>query len=194
MICVFDGKTQRLIKTLGSSKEQSYGSVTSLDISKEGDYIIGGYELGQIVLWDLTSNIPLKNVFGVHEFPIINIKFYKSDKSHAISCDSKGKVYILKINKVLFSYTVDKRLLFDKSVGPMLSIQVLYHDNKKNDNILPKDIVLVALATFNNLLIISIEPNVNIIYKSPRPEYIKEGSIPYLSWGKGILPGLWLNF
>ena len=152
--------------------------------------MISGYEYGQIVLWDFDSGGILKNVFGVHEAAIINIKFYKTGKAHVISCDSKGNVYILKINKVLFSYTVDKKLLIDRSSGPMLSLQTLSNDDQNaNCNIIPKDCVVAALATFNTLLIISIEPNVNIIYKSARKEYVKEGSICYLSWGKGILPG-----
>jgi hypothetical protein len=106
---------------------------------------------------------------------------------------------------------VDKKLLFDKNVGPMLSLQIYYNgnlmknNNQKNQaknningdgniNNIPHDCVLAALATFNTLLIISIEPTVDIVYKSGKPEYVKEGSIPYLSWGTGILPGFWLIF
>lgn len=117
---------------MGSAKEQNYGSVTSLDISKNGSCLISGYEHGEIVLWDISSGMILKNVFGVHESAVVNIKFYKPGKNHVISCDCRGKVFLLQINRVLFSYTVDKKLLFDKNVGPMLSLQIYNHPNHGN--------------------------------------------------------------
>lgn len=193
-ICVFDSNTQKLLKLLGGTKEQAYGCVSSLDISKESDYLISGYEYGEVILWDIIGGVLLKNVFGVHESPIINVKFYKKKKAHAISCDAKGNVYLLQINKVLFSYTVDKKLLFDKYLGPVLSLHIFENEERELINLFPKDYILVGCTTFHAILIISVEPAVKLIYKINRPEYIKEGVIPQISYGIGSNPGFWLIF
>lgn len=76
----------------------------------------------------------------------------------------------------------------------MLSLQIYIKNETEEKNLISKDFVLAGLATFDLLLIISIEPQVNLIYKQNKPEYIKEGTIIYLSWGTGILPGFLVEF
>lgn len=200
VICVFD-PSEKWLKSLGGAKEQAYGSVTSLDINKEADSLISGYEHGEIVLWDLASGLALKNVFGVHESAVINIQFYTPGRSKVISCDARGRVFILQIKRVLFSYTVDKKLLLERNVGPTLSLQVFpgraaasLRRPSAEPAEFPQDQVLVALATFSTSLVISIEPEVKIVQKIPRPEYVKESSMASLAWGKGVLPGFRLIF
>lgn len=163
---------------MGSEKEQSFGGVTSLDILN--DYVISGYETGKLVLWEINSGVIMKNIFGVHENPILSVKFYQKGKQNFISSDIAGNVYLIKINKVLFSYTYDKQLLLEKSMGPILNINVTS---------IKMDINLAAMVSFNYIWIVAINPQVSMIYKKDKPKYVKDGTLAYISWGKGILPG-----
>ena len=185
-LCVFDN-SQKDLRIFGSSKEQNYGAVSAIDISRDGDCLVAGYEKGQIILWDLYSGSNLKTIVGLHENVILTLRFYKDTKSHIISSDNIGNVYLINVNKVLFSYTVDKQLLLSKSAGNVSTIQPLKSQENFYNGHIVKNFTLVAIASLNVLLIISLEPMVRILYKMERPEYVKEGSVPYISWGKGCL-------
>jgi len=161
--------------------------VSAIHISKDGDCLAAGYEKGQIILWDLYSGSNLKTIVGLHENIILALKFYKETKSHLISSDNAGNVYLINVNKVLFSYTVDKQLLLSKSAGKVSSIQPLNSQEIFYNGHFVKNFTLVALASLNVMLIIALEPMVRILFKIERPEYVKEGSVPYISWGKGCL-------
>lgn len=149
--------------------------------------MVAGYEKGQIILWDLNTGYNLKVITGLHENIILALKFYKDTKSHIISSDNIGNVSLININKVLFSYTVDKQLLLSKSAGNVSCIQPLKSQDSLYNSHIVKNFALVAVSSLNVLLIISLEPMVRILYKMERPDYIKEGSVPYISWGKGCL-------
>lgn len=185
-LCVFDN-FQKDLRIFGSTKEQNYGAVSAIDISKDGDCLVAGYEKGQIIIWDLYSGSNLKTIVALHENVILKIKFYKDTKSHIITSDNVGNVYLLNVNKVLFSYTVDKQLLLCKSAGNVSSIQALRSQENFYNGHIVKNFTLVAICSINVMLIISLEPMVRILYKMERPAYVKEGSVPYISWGKGCL-------
>lgn len=185
-LCVFDNN-QKDLRIFGTVKEQNFGAVTALDISYDGESLVAGYEKGQIILWDLYSGGNLKTILGIHDKEILCLKFYKETKNHIISSDNVGFVYLITVNKVLFSYTVDKQLLLSKSAGNVSSIRNLRSQDPLYAGHMVRNYTLVALCSLNVLLIISLEPMVRILYKMERPEYIKEGSVPYISWGKGCL-------
>jgi WD40 repeat protein len=163
---------------LGSDKDQSLGEVTSLDIINE--YVISGYASGKLMLWELSSGVILKSIFGVHENPIISVKFYQKGRQHFISSDIDGNIYLIKINKVLFSYTYDKQLLLEKSMGPIFNITVTSPKTEIN---------LAAMVSLKYIWIVAITPKVSMVYKKDKPNFVKDGTLAYVSWGKGILPG-----
>lgn len=148
---------------------------------------MAGYEKGQIIIWDLYSGSNLKTIVGIHDNVILCLKFYKDTKTHIISSDNIGNVYLMNVNKVLFSYTVDKQLLLSKSAGNVCSIQSLRSQDPFYKDHIVKSYTLIAICSLNVILIVSLEPMVRIIYKMEKPDYVKEGSVPYISWGKSYL-------
>lgn len=177
------------MRVFGTTKEQNYGAVSALDASRDGEALISGYEKGQIVLWDLNTGANLKTIVGVSECPLLSIRFYKETKSHIVCSDNAGNVFLLNINKVFFSFTVDKQLLLHKSAGNVCCIDVLRSQNNFYMAHMIKNYILIAICSLNVVLLISLEPMVRILYKFERPDYIKEGSVPCVSWGKGVLKG-----
>ncbi len=181
------------MKTLGpakdSGKDQTCGAVTALDISKDGDFLVSGFEKGLIVLWDINSGYALKNIVGISETAILCIKFYKESKSQIITSDNAGSVNLLNVNKVIFSFTVDKQLLLHKSAGKICGINILRSQNNFYINHFVRNCILVALCSMDTILIVSIEPMAKSILKITKPDYVKEGSVPYVSWGKGAIKG-----
>lgn len=181
------------MKTLGpakdTGKDQNCGAVTALDISRDGDFLVSGFEKGLIVLWDINSGYILKNIVGISETTILAIKFYKDTKSQIITSDNAGAVSLLNVNKVIFSFTVDKQLLLHKSAGKVCGITILKSQNNFYNSHFVRNCVLAALCSMEAILIVAIEPMAKSILKIQKPESIKEGSVPYVSWGKGAIKG-----
>ena len=175
------------LRKLSSNREAEYGSVTSMDISKD-DGLICGYEHGQLILWDLRTGSNIKTIQGFHIVPILCVKFWKETRSHIIISDIGGNVNLLVINKVLLSYTVDKQMLLTNATSPISSIAPIRKDFIKNTIT-----SLVALASMEMVLVVTLEPLVGIVYKFERPSYVKEGLIPSISWGFGPIPGKFLS-
>ena len=178
---------QREFRVFGGSKEQNYGPVTAVDINKEGDALICGHEGGQLVMWDLNNGSNIKTIFAVHDSPVLCVRFWKEGRNNIISSDQSGNVFLLSINRVLFSYTVDKQLLLHKSAGSITSIQVL--DKQLAKHHFTKNFTVVALCSMSMMLIVTLEPIVRIIYRIDNPQFVKEGAVPSISWGRGALPG-----
>ena len=40
------------------------------------------------------------------------------------------------------------------------------------------------------VLIIQLEPEVKVIFKILKPNYVREGSVPHVAWGYGSYPGI----
>ena len=173
----------------GTKKEAEYGTVTAMDIDSDCECLVCGYERGQLVFWDLSSQTVLKTIQKEHQSAILAVKFWKEGKSNIISGDSSGKVLTLQVNKGVFSSKVTKEMLLDSDggTGPICSITVIRKDIVRNSKL--KDCVLAALCSPMMVLVVKLEPKIEIIFKNDRPFDLKENIIPSCAWGAGAIPG-----
>ena len=103
MIVIFDCKTNKIAKIIGTPQEdfKRLGAICSIDTPKEGgEWILGGYEKGSLVIYDTISGNRILHIFDAHTCPIISCKFWKKNKDNIISSDINGNLLIFKINKV----------------------------------------------------------------------------------------------
>src|SRR5690348_4231829 len=73
------------LKKFGTAKEQTYGSVTALDLSQREEGMVSGYESGHIVLWGIMRTEMLKTINPTEKSPILAIKFWKETRSNIIA-------------------------------------------------------------------------------------------------------------
>ena len=136
------GGVRRNEVTPSQSATSHFGSVTSIDLSSHGDYILAGYVTGTIVLWDVIKGSMLKHIADLHTSSICSARFTfasvgglgygtgDGEKLGAVSIDAGGLV-----NKLIFSqgrlvvwsssYSVETECLLDGTAGQILAMDVL---------------------------------------------------------------------
>jgi len=188
------------------------GSVTSIDVSGNGEALIAGYTSGVLILWDVIKGVMLKVISDVHPSPISTVRFLNEKDMKVVTVDSGGLVNMLTFNKnILWStYSMDTDCLLDGTAGQILAMHVLPSPTIKNKgNIIksPKDplintLVLIALSSERSSFAIAVEPEINVLHRWAKPsqDEILPGkeafeissnytALPCLSWGWSLVIG-----
>lgn len=175
-----------------------------MDFSLKDDILMCGYEKGHLVLWSLVKkneHLRTINPPDSNPSPIFCIKFWKEGTNNAIVSNGKGVVYLYEFSYKFFQWAADKKMLLnheeDKKKGikdkmgefptGFFNIQLLKKEHTKGHAL--SKYTLIALASMKMVLVVSLDPSPNIIYKYERPNDINELSISCISWGRGSLMG-----
>jgi len=169
----------------------STGPVTSIDLSLHGDYLLGGYGTGQIILWDVINGSVLKHLVELHTSSVSSVRltFVPSNNSSgkkkgvgadneigAVSVDASGLV-----NKLTFtrgrlwssSYSFEYECLLDGTAGQILAMDALSPLDDDNVNVAfhssVHKIVLIALSSARSSFAVSVEPKVSVLHRWARP-------------------------
>jgi len=188
------------------------GSVTSIDVSGNGEVLIAGYTSGVLVLWDVIKGIMLKTISDVHPSPISTVRFLNEKDMKVVTVDSGGLVNMLTFTRnILWStYSMETDCLLDGTAGQILAMHVLPPPtirNKGNAITSPKDpfldaLVLIALSSERSSFAIAVEPEINVLHRWAKPsqDEILPGNetfevpsnytfLPCLSWGWSLVIG-----
>jgi len=190
---------QSKLQKFGTPKEQEYGTITSLDISSKDDCLVCGYESGHITLWDIVKGTLLKTIVPTEKNSILVIKFWKEFRNHFLASDTKGNVFMYKIDSLLFQLVVDKKVLLSpqedkKPTTPQngnfqegfFTIEVLKKELTEGHGL--SKFSLVAIASMKAILVITLEPTISKVFKYERPNNISPSFTPCIAWGKGAIP------
>jgi Golgi CORVET complex core vacuolar protein 8 len=175
LISIYTHQTY-LVQSLQSPKV--FGSVTSLDMSIDEQFLISGYLGGQICLWDAKSGASIRSNNSYHTASITSFKFWKGSNL-CISSDISGKVMLIEYVKNFLSTGINGSELLKGEIGPVCDIQVLYSETKNH----PLDgNSLIAIAGYKAVLIYSLHPEIFCMYTVPRPQSLKDSILPCISW------------
>lgn len=164
------------LKTLQSSK--GFGSVTSIDLSPDDNYLITGYSGGQICLWDFKTCSLLRANNSFHNTPITSFKFWKGPLS-TISSDSSGKVLLIEYSKNFLSIGVNSTDILKGEIGLVADIQVLVPETE--DHALDS-YTICAIGGAKAVVLYTLSPDVGCFYTILRPESAQESVLPVLAW------------
>lgn len=117
-----DGVELKQMKT----KNNSFGSVSCIDISPDNTYVVTGYQLGQVALWEIKTGNCLKSSNTLHSSAVLSIKFWNFDKCSIVSSDASGKVMISEYVISIFSIALNTKVLIPAGQGISLSIEPLF--------------------------------------------------------------------
>jgi hypothetical protein len=178
-----------------SSASSNFGSVTSIDLSSQGDFLVAGYGTGQVILWDVIKGAILK-IVDSHSSSICSARFthtpmagesgrrgmIDNEKIGAVIVDAGGLV-----NKLIFSrgwlsaYSVETECLLDGTAGQILAMDVLSTQDMTSMTAPPATqqttattpfdnrIVLIALSSSRSSFAVSVEPKVIVLHRWARP-------------------------
>ena len=195
-----------------SSTDSSAGSITSLDLSHNGEAVVAGYTSGILVLWDTIRGVVLRTVSDVHPSPITSVRFLTELK--IVTVDAGGLVNKFTFSKNLLwsSYSVDTECLLDGTAGQILSMNVLPPYSSVKPLLRPelfskalRNLTLIALSSERSSFAVAVDPKVNVLHRWARPSPDRmsplaavEGGVlsdlpdiylPCLSWGWALISG-----
>lgn len=184
LILLFDHR-QDLKRIMGTSIDFEYGPVTAVDISEtaESVWLACGHERGHVVIWDALSGRSVKTLDDIHASAIVSLRFI-NDKGRLISIDLAGQVFQLTLTKSFWSgWVVDVVMILNGKSGQILALSPLIPCLTMDHPIESSGLVAMCLAHLT--MIVRLYPNVEILYKLPRPKEtsgFESPVLPYLAW------------
>eukprot|EP00986_Skeletonema_menzelii_P012485 scaffold6898_cov128-Skeletonema_menzelii.AAC.2 len=179
-------------KSAGDEWASLTGSVTSIDLSPNGDYLLAGYGTGKIILWDIIKGSILNSTLDLHSSSISSVRLNalpltamggrqsENKEIGAVSVDANGIVNKLTFTKgrLWSTYSLETELLLDGTAGQILAMDSLpsfdeelggksmdrmdYHPSMSK-------IVLIALSSSRSSFTISVVPKVNVLHRWAGP-------------------------
>jgi hypothetical protein len=198
----------------GSGYEDNFsakkaGSITSVDISHNGDVVIAGYTSGIIVLWDAIKGTVLRNINDSNPSPITSVRFLMDLK--VVTVDAGGLVNKLSFSRNIIwsNYSMESECLLDGTAGQILAMNVLPPYSTVKTQLRPEKLspvlrrlTLIALSSSRSSFAVAVEPVVNVLHRWAKPPNertdVVDGSmdlpageayLPCLSWGWGLVSG-----
>jgi len=185
VVGLYEEPHEREVKIFGGHKEQEYGKVTACDITQSHEALLVGYANGNIVFFDFKSGHAIKSITSLFNTPVLNVRFWKHGKSHSVASDNDGNIYVLILNKVMVTHTVDKKCLLSQAAGQISGVEPLW-SNPFMPHALD-DVTILAVASTTMVLLIMVEPTVKMLHKFERPQSVRDATAPTVSWGRGCL-------
>eukprot|EP00347_Sterkiella_histriomuscorum_P012402 403368713 len=196
------------------SKDFLGNSVTVIDVHNlRPEYVVMGYERGQLVLVDIQE--PKKSVKVIkdhHKMPIMNVKFCdwqdgSTDEDKQawmfISIDQQGQVIINTVTKVLFIMKASKHVVIDplRYEGPIYAsissrFQSSAHGFHPYDSIPifaignAGQVDIIEAKSGKHNLLMTIERPSKFFNKSANELQDFKARVPSLSWGYGHTPAI----
>jgi len=158
--------------------------ITCIDISRNGLYMAVGFANGKIMVYDFIKGLFAHIIGETHERAVVNIKFLKGPKIWTISSDVCGCVFLTTFGKAVYGLAGNSSLLLNNRVG--FGLAPLYENSLYENS--SDSLNMVAIAGVNSVIITVLEPYPKVLWEIRRKLPIKKG-IPYIDWGRAILPG-----
>jgi hypothetical protein len=187
---LFEELRQKLgLPTSGSNDATSlavkkFGSVSSIDLSANGENLVAGYTSGCIALWDVIKGTIVKSVPDMHPSPITSLRFISEKSLSFVSVDAGGLVNKVSFTKPLLwtTYNVESECLLDGTAGQILAFSSLppmsslkyvpmnnTDDKKQPYHQSVNQIVLIALSSARSSFAIAVEPSVSVLHRWSKP-------------------------
>ena len=187
IVHMFSCETQREVKTfkmkdLNEKIPRSGRIVSSIDVSKDGNYLVAGYANGFIALWNVPDLKFIYLVTDKHTSKIVGLKFVDAvrKKYVLISSDQNGQIQKLIIEEKFLHVSVKDDSIYKDSMSTF--IIELYKPFKDSS------ITLAALGTVEKIRLYLIEPFINLLCDFENPDKNALVKVPDVSFGIGCEP------
>ena len=167
-----------------STGVKKYGSVSSIDLSGNGENLVAGYTSGCIALWDVIKGTIVKTAPDIHQSPITSLRFISEKNLSLVSVDAGGLVNKLSFTKPLLwtTFNVESECLLDGTAGQILAFSILapmsslkfvpmnhMSEKKQPYHHSVNQIVLIALSSARSSFAIAVDPTVSVLHRWAKP-------------------------
>lgn len=185
------------------------GSISSVDLSHNGEAIVSGYTSGAIVLWDTIRGVVLRAINESHMSPITTVRFLGDLKM--VTVDAGGLVNKLSFTKNILwtNYSMEQECLLDGTAGQILAMNVLSPFSTIKPAMRPtaltkifSKLTLMALSSERSSFVVAVDPKVNVLHRWAKPPSERTNQmegfdlveptrifLPCLSWGWALISG-----
>ncbi|KAL1535637.1 vacuolar protein sorting-associated protein 8 [Salvia divinorum] len=196
---------------LGLQGDRSLVPVTSMCFNQQGDILFAGYGDGHYTVWDVQKASALK-VITEHRAPVVHMLYLGQDTQvtrqfNVVSGDSKGVVKLIRFTVVPWlnriSYTKPMKLLDETTSRVVCASPLLYNEgygaamlSTQGSSAVSTSSIssmmggmvdegVVIFITHQSALVAKVIPTVEVYAQIPKPDGIREGSMPYAAWRCG---------
>ncbi|XP_057778554.1 uncharacterized protein LOC130997300 [Salvia miltiorrhiza] len=194
--------------SLGLQGDRSHVPVTSMCFNQQGDILFAGYGDGHYTVWDVQKASALK-VITEHRAPVVHMLYLGQDTQvtrqfNVVSGDSKGVVKLIRFSVVPWlnriSYTKSMKLLDETTSRVVCASPLLYNEgyggamlsSQSSSAVSTSSISsmmggmvdegVVIFITHQSALVAKVIPTVEVYAQIPKPDGVREGSMPYAAW------------
>ena len=162
---------------------QQYTSPVSALENKGNEYILVGYNDGNINLFDIKKGSLICSIKDVHSSKILALKIISIEKNNfkIISSDEQGEVMLLNItpSKLKKKYQSTLILKNDFPIYTIIKFNPSENDNNKS---------LIGFASINKVFLYSLDQKFEKVFELKKPEYVEDDEIPDITMGWGGRP------
>ncbi|GKD18008.1 vacuolar protein sorting-associated protein 8 [Tanacetum coccineum] len=169
--------TQMLM--LGLISDKSYAPVTSMSFNQQGDLLFAEYADGHYKVWDV-QKVSAAKVVTEHKAPVVHMLYLgteSQDTRHfsVVSGDGIGVVKLIRFLQILHFLGSEERF-GSTNIGTGVAVDLTSAEEG----------VVIFLTHQSALAKVNAESPV-VYAQLPRPDGVREGSMPYTAW-KYIAP------
>ena len=175
--------------------EENIKSVTCMSVSDDGLYLIAGYQMGYIAIWDIYTLQAKKLITNIHKTIVLDVKFVSSSKKRweFISTEVGGNVQLVVVEDGLFRVSVDEVLLIKEKVPYhlVMPFKISQATSKiPSLKVMATEISQIQLVGFSSLENIRIYNLVDKkkVFEFSKPVWLKDSHVPECSFGFGFVP------
>ncbi|XP_055810838.1 uncharacterized protein LOC129880699 isoform X2 [Solanum dulcamara] len=182
----------------GVPGDRSHVPVTCLSFNQQGDMLFAGYGDGHYTVWDVQRASVLK-VVTEHKAPVVHLLYLGQDSQvtrqfTVLSGDTKGVVNLDRFtvyplfNRI--SLSKSQELLNESNSTTLCAVTLLSGESYGGAMVASQEgggpsLIeegVVILGTHQSALVAKLSPTFKVYAKIPRPDGVREGSMPYAAW------------
>jgi hypothetical protein len=100
------------VQVFSKGRNAEYERVDTLCISDNGEFVIAGYALGQVTIWNLDRFEVRKNIIGVFVASVSLIRILDSATTSFLATDPSGLLMKFSISQGYFTNTLEQTTIF----------------------------------------------------------------------------------
>ncbi|KAM3247330.1 vacuolar protein sorting-associated protein 8 [Capsicum annuum] len=183
----------------GSPGDRSHVPVTCLSFNLQGDMLFAGYGDGHYTVWDVQKASVLK-VVTEHKAPVVHLLYLGQDSQvtrqffTVLSGDTKGVVNLDRFAVYSLFKTISlsksQELLNESNSTTLCAVPLISGESYGGATVASQEgggpsLIeegVVILGTHQSALVAKFSPTFKVYAKIPRPDGVREGSMPYAAW------------
>lgn len=183
LIFAFDMHTKKA-RLFSKGRNLEYERVDTVCVSDNGEFVIAGYAMGQVTIWDLNKFEDVKTIIGVFITSVSLIRIINNDNYAFLAADPSGLLMQFAIVKGYFTTSIEQNAIYKSGSSELkltkekvieLEVEYLQFDRRTV-------VQMIFAATQENVTFILLHPIVQRVCSIGRPPEENSATNPSISY------------